>query len=112
MSGLTTIMLLSPGSVLDALWRLNPQAQKGFAAIGAWALALMVVVCTACVVAAVGLWRCRHWGFWTALGILGVNLAGDTASVFIAHHWNTLVGLPIGACMIFYLLRQRRVFHP
>ncbi|HEV3039552.1 MAG TPA: hypothetical protein VHA33_17400 [Candidatus Angelobacter sp.] len=29
-SGLTTAMLIVPGTSLDALWRLNPRAHEGF----------------------------------------------------------------------------------
>ena len=109
MSGLAAAMLLFPGGVLEPLWRPNPHAREGFAAMGAWAILLMAAVCAACVTAAVGLWRCTRWGFWTALAILSVNMAGDTANAIIAHNWRTLIGVPIGAAMILYLLAKRRV---
>lgn len=57
MSGLAALMLLFPGSVLEPLWRLNPRAREGFAAMGALAVLLMAVVCVACATAALGLWR-------------------------------------------------------
>lgn len=103
-------MLLFPDSVFEPLWQLNPPAHEGFASLGGWAVLLMLAVCLACVTAAAGLWRCAQWGFWAALAILSVNLVGDTANAAIAHDWRTLVGLPIGAIMVFYLLRQRHVF--
>ncbi len=80
MSGLATSMLLSPGSVLEPLWRLNPRARAGLAVMGMQAVLLMAAVCLACLVAALGLWRCRRWGLWTAVGILAINLAGDTTN--------------------------------
>ncbi len=43
MSGLAAVMLLFPGSVLEPLWRLNPRARKGFAAMGLWAVLPMAV---------------------------------------------------------------------
>jgi hypothetical protein len=54
---LTAVMLLSPGSILEPLWRLNPRAHHGFAALGFWAVLLMVAVALACTIAALGLWR-------------------------------------------------------
>ena len=111
MSGLTTAMLLFPGSALDLLWRLNPRAQQGFAAMGAWAVLLMVIVCAACATGAVGLWRLTRVGFWTALIVLAVNLLSDTANAFIASDWRSLIGVPIAGFMIGYLLKQRRMFH-
>jgi hypothetical protein len=110
MSGLAAAMLLIPGSALEPLWRLNPHAREGFAAMGNWAMLLMAVVCVACAAAAIGLWRCARWGYWTALVILCVNLSGDTLNILVAHDWRTLVGLPIGGVMLAYLISKRRVF--
>ena len=110
MSGLAALMLLFPGSVLESLWRINPRAHESFTAIGSWAVLLMSVVCVGCATAALGLWHCTRLGFWTALMILSINLAGDTVNALIVKDWRTLIGLPIGGLMLAYLLRQRRVF--
>jgi uncharacterized membrane protein (DUF2068 family) len=110
MSGIAAVMLLSPGSPLDSLWRLNPHAHQGFASMGAWAVLLMAGVCVACTTAAIGLWRCKPWGLWIALAILSINLMGDTANAFLAHDQRTLIGLPIGIAMIVYLLACRHVY--
>lgn len=111
MSGLAAVMLLFPGSVLESLWRLNPRAREGFAGMGWWAVLLMTVVCLACAAAALGLQRCKRWGYWTALAILGVNLAGDVTNAVFGHDWRTLIGLPIGGVMIVYLLLRRAAFN-
>jgi len=110
MSGLAAVMLLFPGSVLEPLWRLNPRAREGFAAMGLWAVLLLAVVCAACGAAALGLQRCKRWGYWTALTILIINLAGDTTNAVLAHDWRTLIGLPIGGAMLVYLLTKRTAF--
>ena len=110
MSGLTALMLLFPGRALDSLWRLNPRAHLGFAAMGNTAFLLMAAVCAACATAAVGLWRCARWGYWTALTVLSINLVGDVTNFVVAHNWRTLVGLPIGGAMIVYLVRNRTAF--
>ncbi len=110
MSGLAACMLLFPGSALEPLWRLNPRAREGFAVMGIRAVLLMALVCLACLVAALGLWGCTRWGFWTALSILAINLAGDTTNALIMGDWRTLIGLPIGGFMIWYLLKQRQLF--
>jgi len=62
--------------------------------------------------AALGLQRCKRWGYWTALAILCINLAGDTTNAVIAHDWRTLIGLPIGGAMVVYLLTKRSAFAP
>jgi hypothetical protein len=110
MSGLTALMLLFPGSPLEPLWRLNPRAREGFAAMGGWAVLLMFVVCAACSTAAAGLRGCARWGYWTALAVLGINLAGDTINAFAARDWRTLIGLPIAGVMIAYLITKRGTF--
>lgn len=110
MSGLTAVMLESFGIDFHVVWRLNPRAHQGFVAMGGWAIVLMCVVCAACCVAAIGLWRCARWGYWTALVILGVNLVGDTTNAFVLRDWRTLIGLPVGGLMIAYLIVRRSVF--
>ena len=110
MSGLAAVMLLIPGSVLEPLWRLNPHARDGFATMGLWGVLLMALVCVACDMAALGLRRCKRWGYWMALSILTMNLAGDTANAVLAHDWRTLMGLPIGSAMIVYLLTKKSAF--
>ena len=80
--------------------------------MGLWAVLLMAVVCVACATAALGLQRCKRWGYWTALAILTINLAGDTTSAVLAHDWRILIGLPIGGAMVVYLLMKRSAFTP
>lgn len=110
MSGMSAILLLFPGSIVEGTSHVGAQAQEGFAGMGGWTLPLMTLVCLACIVAAVGLWRLAPWGLWTAVVILGVNLIGDTISMFSSRDWRTLLGLLVFGFMIWYLLRQRPLF--
>jgi uncharacterized membrane protein (DUF2068 family) len=68
--------------------------------MGLWAVLLMVAVCVACATAALGLRRCKRWGYWMALAILSINIGGDTIHAVVAHDWRTLVGLPIGGALV------------
>ena len=100
----TVAALLTPGGKLDIVWRLNPEAHLGFQKIGtALSVLLMFVVGTACAWAAVGLARQKEWGRWLAIGILAVNLIGDSVGAVVRHDPRTLIGLPIGGAMIAYL---------
>lgn len=104
----TVAALLLPHSALDAVWRLNPEARIGFQYLGVpLAVALMATVGTACALAAVGLARGREWGRRLALVVLGVNLIGDTASAVMRHDPRTLLGLPVGGAMIWFLTARR-----
>lgn len=108
-SGLSFVMLLRPGTPLEALWKLNPQARVNLSAMANIARLLMLTVCVLCAIAAVGLWRCKSWGYWTAVSMLVINLVADTINALLLHDWRTLIGLPIAGLMIGYLLRKRNV---
>ena len=104
MCALTVGLLLFPGSALDSLWRLNPDARLAFESLGYWSVALMLMVGTACLFAAIGLWRARPWGTWLALIILSINMLGDLTNVFVRHDYRGLIGVPVAGAMIFFLL--------
>src|SRR5262245_9693641 len=74
MCALTLGLLLFPGGPLDVLWRLNPNARVAFESLGLWSSVVMVIVGTACLAAAIGLWRGAVWGIRLALAILAVNI--------------------------------------
>src|ERR1700757_3982894 len=104
MCALTVGLLLFPGTALDSLWRLNPDARFAFASFGHWSLVLMLTVGTACLFAAIGLSRARAWGTWLALIILSINMLGDLTNVFVRHDYRGLIGVPIAGAMILLLL--------
>ena len=108
MCALTIVLLVVPGTALDSLWRLNPDAHVAFQSIGKTALLIMLAAGTGCAFAAVGLWRNALWGLRLALIILSLNLAGDLFNVLVRHDYRALIGLPIGGAMIFYLARYRK----
>jgi uncharacterized membrane protein (DUF2068 family) len=108
MCSLTIVLLLFPGTAVDSLWRLNPEAHLAFLSIGNAALLLMALVGIACLCAAVGLWRSSRWGILIALVILSLNIVGDLLNALMRHDYRALVGLPIGGAMIFYLSRFRQ----
>jgi len=103
MCALTIVLLAVPGTALDSLWRLNPDARRGFVAMDGWALVLMAIVGSACAFAAIGLARRREWGRQIAILIFVVNAIGD--SVNALHDPRTLIGLPIAAAAIAVLLK-------
>ncbi len=105
-SFLSFISLLFPGSPLEPMWRLNPRAHEGFTDLGLWAIVLMFVVCAACVLAAVGLWRGTRWGYWLAVVLLAVNLLGDIANVVLGIEPKAAVGIPIVVVVLAFLMSK------
>jgi uncharacterized membrane protein (DUF2068 family) len=105
MCALTIALLLFPGTALDLLWRLNPNAHTAFQSIGNWSIAIMFVVGSGCLFTAIGLWRGTIWGTWIAVIILIANMAGDLFNAFFRRDYRALLGLTGAAAMIFYLVR-------
>ena len=68
----------------------------------------MLSVGTACLFAAIGLWRAKPWGTWLALVILSINMLGDLTNVFVRHDYRALIGVPVAGAMIFFLLAYCR----
>jgi hypothetical protein len=106
---LTIGLLVFPGSALDSLWRLNPDAQTAFRSLGKISILLMMTVGGACAFAAIGLATGRPWGRHLALFILVTNLLGDFVTAIARRDPKTLIGLPIGGAMILYLVKVRNL---
>jgi len=104
----TMLALAFPGGFLEPIWRLKPEARVEFQQIGHWAVALMAVVGTSCGLAALGLAKSAEWGRRLAIGVLTVNLIGDSLNAWLRHDPRTLIGLPIGGLMIAYLMKKKR----
>lgn len=104
----TLLSLALPGSFLEVIWQLKPEARVQFEEIGRGvSIALMATVGTACGLAAMGLARKAEWGRRLAIVILIVNLVGDSLNAWLRHDRKTLIGIPIGALMIWYLARRK-----
>ena len=101
------ITLLSPGTALDSVWRVNPAGHAGLLRLGGWAVLLMGSVSVACSCAAFGLWNGREWARILAVVILLLNSSGDLLAAILRHQLVTLIGVPIGGAVIAYLLSDR-----
>lgn len=100
------ITLIFPGSFLDVAWRVNPRAYEGFTRVGGWSVVLMSAVFVACLLTAIGLWRRLEWGYWMALVMLIVNLAGDAINVIAGKDRRAIAGIPIVLILLLYLMRR------
>jgi hypothetical protein len=107
----TMLALAFPGGFLEPIWRLKPEAREQFQQIGGASIALMAVVGAACGLAAIGLAKNAEWGRRLAIGVLAANLVGDSLNALLRHDPRTLIGLPIGGLMIFYLLKRKRALN-
>ena len=101
------ISLTFPNGFLEPIWKLNPRGRAGLGAIGMWAVLLFSGVGTACAVAAIGLWRGRWWGYYTATTVLAINFSGDLFNVISGTEPRAAIGIPIVVLIIVYLSRPR-----
>ena len=106
MCALVLALLLFSGSPFDSVWRLNPEARLAFRSLGNWSFLLMLTVGIACLFAAIGLWRGALWGTRLAVTILSINIIGDIVNTLFRHDYRALIGLPVGAAIIFLLVRS------
>jgi len=106
----TIILALAfPGSFLESIWQLKRDARVEFLQLGrGTSIALMIIVGGACALSAIGLIRKAEWGRRLAVAVLTVNLLGDSLNALVRHDPRTLLGIPIGGLMIWFLLRTTR----
>ena len=103
---LSIITLVSPGGWLEWMWRADPHKREAFAALGIWGILILLATGTGCALSAIGLWRTTRWGRWLAIGMLAANALGDLVTGIVADP-HALVGVPIAAALVVYLLRRR-----
>jgi hypothetical protein len=103
---LTILLLAKPGSILEPLWRLNPEAHRAFVSMGVWAFVAMTIVGIACAAAASGVALRREWGRRLAVAVFTVNLVGDGVNAALGD-LRTLIGLPISAMLIAVLMNEK-----
>jgi uncharacterized membrane protein (DUF2068 family) len=109
-----SLSLLRPNSFLESMWRLNPRAQENLSSLGRWAVLLLAIVSLFCATAAIGLWRGSRWGHWLSIGLIATNLIGDVTNVLLGTEPRAIVGVPIAAAILVYLLsnKVREFFTP
>ena len=107
MSGLAAFLLAVPGTSLDTFWNANPRARFELQKIGGWGIALMVSVCIACALAAIGLVKRKRWGHRLAIALIVVSATGDIVNAISYSDPQMLVGVPVAAVMVWYLLTRQ-----
>ena len=101
-----SISLLRPNSFLRSMWRVNPRAHENLSGLGLWAGVLLIAVSLFCAAAAIGLWQESRWGYRIAIGLMAVNLVGDVTNVVLGTEPRAIVGVPIAATILIYLIRR------
>lgn len=104
------LALAFPGGAFEIIWKLKPEVRDDFLQLGDWSVALMALIGAACALASFGLARMAEWGRQLAVCILTVNLIGDMVNAVFRHDARTLIGLPIGGFLIWFLSKRKGDF--
>lgn len=105
MALLAGVTLSWPGSVLDAIWRLNPNAYRQLVPLGRLVGIAFLFLAMTMAVAGIGWFKRKVWGWWLAVGILATQCVGDLANTFRGHMLEGAFGVAIAGALIFYLFR-------
>ena len=108
-SFIASMSLLLPNSFLEPMWRLNPRAHENLSRLSLWAVLLLSTVSMLCATAAIGLWRGLRWGYWLAVGLILTNLLGNVINVVLGTEPRAIVGVPIAAALLAYLIVSKKV---
>jgi hypothetical protein len=108
------ITLLRPGTVLDRLWSLNPDAHQQVVMFRKPAGAMFLVVATAAAAGGIGWFRHRMWAWRLAVFGMCTQLLGDFVSLIRGDFLRGGTGVLIAGGLLIYLLSDkiRRNFNP
>jgi hypothetical protein len=107
MATLAGITLLFPGSFLDPVWRLNPEAGSQLRQWGRGIGIAFLGLGAAMVAAAIGWIKRRFWGWALTVIIIASQVLGDLVNALRGEFWKGAVGVAIALALLVYLLRPR-----
>jgi hypothetical protein len=105
MATLAGITLLFPGSFLDPIWRLNPEAGEQLRQLGRGIGIAFLGLGAAMVATAIGWIRRRFWGWALAATIIASQVLGDLVNAFRGEWLKGAVGAAIAGALLAYLIR-------
>ena len=106
-AGVAATTLLCPGTFLDRLWALNPRAHQQ---IGPWRGAfgiLVLLIGVSLVIAGIGWFRHRRWGWTLAVVIIGMQAVGDMVNCLRGDWLRGGTGAVIAGALLLVLFRKR-----
>ena len=106
MATLAGITLLFPGSFLDPVWRLNPEAGEQLRQLGHGIGIAFLGLAAAMIAASIGWIRRRFWGWALAVIIIASQVLGDLIDALRGEFWKGAVGVVIAGALLIYLLRS------
>lgn len=110
MAALAGVTLAHPGTALDRMWSLNPQAYRQMAPLGQSVGIAFLLLAASLAIAALGWFRRRFWGWLMAVAILTTQLLGDGVNLLRGDYFRGAIGVLLAAALLFYIVRLRPFF--
>ena len=107
MALLAGVTLAWPGTFLDRMWALNPVAWVQLAPFGKTIGVPFLLLSCVLVVAAVGWFRRRKWGWVLAVFVIAVQVAGDLVNLLRGDFVRGGTGAVIAGALLAYFLRPK-----
>jgi len=99
--------LLFPNTLLDKLWKLNPEGAVLFHSIGRFSGVFLLALGVGTFFAALGFLRRQRWAWWFGVVIFAMDACGNIVSYFLTHDaLRSLTGAIISATFLFFLFRD------
>ena len=107
MASLAATTLLWRGTALDRIWVLNPAAYRQIAPLGSIVGISFLVLGAALIVAGIGWFRRRLWGWRLAVVIIAIQVLGDVVNCFRGDWLRGGCGVIIAGALLLFLLQPR-----
>jgi len=99
--------LLFPNTLLDSLWKFNPEGAALFHSIGRLSGLFLPALGVGTFFAALGLLRGQRWAWWFGVSLFAMDACGDIVSYFLTHDaLRSLTGAIVSGTFLFFLCRD------
>ena len=99
--------LLFPNTLLDKLWKFNPEGAALFHSIGRLSGVFLLALGVATFFAALGLLRGQRWAWWFGVVLFAMDTCGNIVSYFFTGDaLRSLTGAIISATFLVFLCRD------
>jgi hypothetical protein len=99
--------LLFPNTLLDYMWRFNPEGAALFHSIGRVSGVFLLALGVGTFFAAFGLLRGRRWAWWFGVCLFAIDASGNIVSYLLTHNaLRSVTGGIISATFLLFLCRH------